>query len=80
MQMGFFYVRLRPDIDPKEQWYTVGGKAVFLSEVFTKTKAYPVLAVDYRTENGVKETLYHIPTESNEIGWFPSEFFLFARD
>jgi len=53
---------------------------VFLSEIFSKNRAYPVLAVDYRVENGVKETLYHIPMENNEIGWFPSDFFLFARD
>ena len=80
MQTGFFYVKLRPDVDPKEQWYTVGGKAVFLGELFGKNKAYPVLAVDYRVENGVKETLYHIPMENNHIEWFPSDFFIFARD
>ncbi len=80
MQTGIFYVRLRPEIDPREQWLAVGGRTVFLSEAFARNKPYPVLAVDERSERGVRETFYHIPVENNEIGWFPSSYFVFARD
>ena len=80
MQTGFFYVRLKDNLDPAEQGVELSGRIEHLEKVFKKGKAYPVLAVEFREANRIKQTFYHIPTESNEIGWFSSEYFLFARD
>ena len=80
MQTGFFYVKLRPDVDSREERVTSDGRSIFLAEAFVKNRAYPVLAVDYRSEDGGRQTFYHIPQENNEIEWFPARFFLFARD
>ena len=80
MQTGFFYVRLKPDINPDEQGETLSGRVAYLHEAFKQEAAYPVLAVEYRESNKLKQTFYHIPTESNELIWVSSEYFLFARD
>jgi hypothetical protein len=80
MQTGIFYVKLKNDIDPSEQGQTLSGRVQYLHEAFRKEKAYPVLAVEYREQNKSKQTFYHIPTESNELEWFASTYFLFAKD
>ena len=80
MQTGFFHVKLKDDIDPAEQGDSLSGRVTYLHEVFKAGKAYPVLAVEYREVNKTKQTFYHMPTESNELEWFSSSYFLFARD
>ena len=80
MQTGIFYVKLKKDIDPSEQGKTLAGRVQYLHEAFVEDKAYPVLAVEYIGTNKSKQTFYHIPTEKNELEWFASNYFLFAKD
>ncbi|HUZ18058.1 MAG TPA: hypothetical protein VMV68_06705 [Spirochaetia bacterium] len=80
MQTGVFYVRLNPGAKLSEDRVAHRGKSVFLGEIFTKSKPYPVLAVEYREASGGAKTLYHLPVDTNEIGWFPADLFVFARD
>ena len=80
MQTGIFYVRLKSNIPASEQGEPLSGRVGYLNECFKEKKSYPVLAVEYRENNKIKQTFYHIPTESNELEWFSSEYFLFARD
>ena len=80
MQTGFFYVKLKEKIDTDEQGQALEGRVSYLREAFVEGKAYPVLAVEYRESNKMKTTFYHMPTESNELGWFASDYFLFAKD
>ncbi len=80
MQTGIFYVKLKDDIDPAEQGDSLSGRITYLRDSFKSGKAYPVLAVEYREPNKAKQTFYHMPTESNELEWFSSVYFLFAGD
>jgi hypothetical protein len=80
MQTGIFYVKLKPDISSDEQGETLSGRVAYLKKAFVEDKPYPVLAVEYREKNKSKQTFYHMPTEENELEWFSSSFFLFARD
>lgn len=80
MQTGIFYVRVKPGLNPGETSVTLGGKAVFLAELFKKKQPYPVLAVEYLQRPDGPTTLYHIPADNNEIVWLPADLFLFARD
>ena len=80
MQTGIFYVRLKDDIDPAEQGPELSGRVEHLEQAFEKGKPYPVLAVEYRESNKLKQTFYHMPTESKNLGWFSSDYFEFARD
>ena len=80
MQTGIFYVKLKDNIDRGEQGNALSGRIDFLYESFKKDTPYPVLAVEYREVNKAKQTFYHIPTEGNELEWFSSKYFLFARD
>jgi hypothetical protein len=80
MQTGIFYVKLKQGIDPSEQGDTLSGRVKYLNESFVEGKPYPVLAVEYREQNKEKQTFYHLPRENNELEWFSSVFFLFARD
>ena len=80
MQTGIFYVKLKNNIDPAEQGESLSGRVAYLRESFKEDSVYPVLAVEYREVNTKKQTFYHIPTESNELEWFSSSYFLFARD
>lgn len=80
MQTGFFYVRVKPDLNPMETTVMIGGKSIFLGELLTKKSPYPVLAVERLQGSDGAKTLYHIPADDNEIVWLPAEFFLFARD
>ena len=80
MQTGIFYVRLKEDIDTNEQGNVLEGRVAYLHESFKKGVPYPVLAVEYRESNKIKTTFYHMPTESKELGWFASDFFLFGKD
>ena len=80
MQTGIFYVKLKDNIDPDEQGANLSGRVDYLRKVFTAGKAYPVLAVEFRDVNRSKQTFYHMPTEDNELEWFSSGYFLFARD
>lgn len=80
MQTGVFYVRLKKDIDPAEQGENLSGRVRYLHEAFVQNKPYPVLAVEYRKQNRAKKTFYHMPTENNELEWFASSYFLFAKD
>ena len=80
MQTGIFYVRLRDDLKSDEQGKALEGRVRRLRQVFTAGKPYPVLAVEYRGKNKKKQTFYHIPMDNNEMGWFASDYFLFARD
>lgn len=79
MQTGIFYVKLKDNIDRDEQGESLSGRVDFLYESFELGTPYPVLAVEYREINKVKQTFYHMPTESNELEWFSSQYFLFAR-
>ena len=80
MQTGIFYVKLKDNIYPGEQGATLAGRVAYLHESFKTGNPYPVLAVEYREINKEKQTFYHMPTESNELEWFSSSYFLFARD
>lgn len=80
MQTGIFYVKLKKGIDPAEQGENLSGRVEYLRQAFIEGKPYPVLAVEYREQNKSKQTFYHMPTEKNELEWFSSAFFLFARD
>ena len=80
MQTGFFYVKLKNEIDPAEQGATLTGRVRYLHEAFVQDKPYPVLAVEYREENKSKQTFYHMPTENNDLEWFASSYFRFAND
>lgn len=80
MQTGFFYVRVKPSLNPMETRVDLGSRSVFLGEILTKKQVYPVLAVEYLRLNEGPNTLYHIPTDDNEIVWLPADLFLFARD
>jgi hypothetical protein len=80
MQTGIFYVKLKENIDPAEQGESLSGRVAYLHESFDKAKAYPVLAVEYREVNKAKQTFYHMPTKSNELEWFSSSYFLFAKE
>ena len=80
MQTGVFYVKLKENIDPAEQGRVLSGRVEHLEEAFQLGRPYPVLAVQFRESNKVKQTFYHMPTESNELGWYSSDYFLFARD
>jgi hypothetical protein len=80
MQTGIFYVKLKDNIDPSEQGDSLSGRIAYLHDSFKSGKPYPVLAVEYRETNKTKQTFYHLPTESNELEWFSSSYFLFARD
>lgn len=80
MQTGIFYVRLRRDVDPKEGRVQVGDREVFIGEVLTKDRPYPVLAVEYLQGPEGAKTLYHLPVDDNTIAWLPAELFVFARD
>lgn len=80
MQTGIFYVKLKTDISSDEQGETLSGRVTYLKKAFVDDKPYPVLAVEYREQNKSKQTFYHMPTEENELEWFSSSFFVFARD
>ena len=80
MQTGIFYVQLKASLDVSEQGNTLAGRIEHLFSIFKKGKAYPVLAVEYREENKLKQTFYHMPTEERELQWFTSEYFQFAGD
>ncbi len=80
MQTGIFYVRLKKEIDPAEQGKTLSGRVEYLRKAFVEGRPYPVLAVEYREKNKSKQTFYHMPTEDNELEWFSSAYFVFARD
>ncbi len=80
MQTGVFYVRVGPAVNLSEDRVERRGKSFFVGEVLTKGKPYPVLAVQYLMGPNGPKTLYHLPTDSNEIDWFPAELFVFARD
>ena len=80
MQTGIFYVKLKADIDPAEQGETLSGRVAYLHEAFKQDTPYPVLAVEYRELNKKKQTFYHMPTEDNELRWFSSDYFRFARN
>jgi len=74
VQTGFFFVKLKR-LAPK----STGDSAVaILQEAFGDDRPYPVLAVELRRENGSDTTLYHMPTQNNELGCFSSEHFEFA--
>lgn len=79
VQTGIFYVKIKENIDPSEQGDSLSGRVDHLYETFTKGQPYPVLAVEYRETNKLKQTFYHIPAENNELGWYSSKYFLFAR-
>ena len=78
MQTGVFFVRLKRDIPSDEQGEALSGRVERLHEAFNLEKGYPVLAVHFREANTMKKTFYHMPTESNELAWFSSEYFEFA--
>lgn len=80
MQTGVFYVKIKDSIDQSEQGEVLSGRIEYLYKSFKKDIPYPVLAVEYRENNKIKQTFYHLPTESNELEWFSSKYFLFARD
>ncbi|MBT3272786.1 MAG: hypothetical protein HN368_06505 [Spirochaetales bacterium] len=80
MQTGIFYVKLKENIDPAEQGENLAGRIEYLRKAFSEKKPYPVLAVEFREVNKTKQTFYHMPTEDNELKWFSSDYFLFARD
>ena len=80
MQTGVFFVQLKDDIPANEQGEALSGRVDRLNDVFEKNKPYPVLAVHYREANTLKQTFYHMPTRTNELGWFSSEYFIFAAN
>ncbi len=80
MQTGIFYVRLKAEIDPKEFRVERSGKTVFVGELLTTGRPYPVLAVEYVRGSDAAYTLYHIPTDDNTIEWMSADLFVFARD
>jgi hypothetical protein len=84
MQTGIFYVRLKPDVNPKDVRIEKDGTSVFVGELISKKSSYPVVAVEYRGNDrggaAGGKTLYHIPADNNELVWVPAELFLFARD
>ena len=80
MQTGIFYVRLRAEVNPQEVTVDRGGRSVFVGEILTKRRVYPVLAVEYLPTSGTATTLYHIPSDDNTIVWMPADLFVFARD
>ena len=79
MQTGVFFVRLKPSIPEDEQGEALSGRIVHLREIFDIDTPYPVLAVEYRGNNRLKKTFYHMPTKQNQLEWFSSEYFEFAR-
>lgn len=80
MQTGIFYVKIKENLEPSEQGSALTGRIEHLYSIFKKGKAYPVVAVEFREENKLKQTFYHMPTETLELHWFSSEYFLFAGD
>jgi len=80
MQTGFFYVRLKADVDLSDAKVRRHGATHSVDELLTKERAYPVLAVDYRPGPEGEKTLYHIPADDNEIDWLPADLFVFARE
>jgi hypothetical protein len=78
MQTGVFFVRLKDNIPSDEQGEALSGRVDRLNNVFDPDTAYPVLAVHFREANTRKQTFYHMPTKTNELEWFSSEYFVFA--
>lgn len=89
MQTGIFYVKLNEKLlEAIEKSNYQGDEPLDLIlnyiEIFTKSKTYPVLAIDRTTiinrEGKItgEKTFYHIPMDNNVLEWISSEIFQFV--